>query len=191
MKSWLSIPTMLTMVVVLGAATTDRFPPEVAADVKQMGDACRGNDGKPGPSGTYEQFGDQFKFHPRKLVEHGILGGTGVEVWAIDSGRFRCDGAQSMFSGSGGAQVSVFARLSDGQVRQVLMHGAYGMNVTGSRSSLKLWLRVGGPLCGQAGQPSHAESILCDRPMVWDATAQKMDFAPIAEARFPFGKPNQ
>jgi hypothetical protein len=51
MKSWLSIPTMLAMVVVLGASTTDRFPPEVAAHVKQMGDACRDNDGKPGPSG--------------------------------------------------------------------------------------------------------------------------------------------
>jgi hypothetical protein len=50
-------------------------------------------------------------------------------------------------------------------------------------SSSELSLRVSGPLCGQEGNPSHAEAIACDRPLIWNSVVQRMDFAPLSEAR--------
>jgi hypothetical protein len=190
MKSWLSIPAAMLLLMVLGAATSDKLPAEVAAHVKEMNDFCRSSDGKPLPSGTFEPSFDRAKFHPRNLVEYAFLRGPDFEVWAIDEGRFRCDHAASLFSGSGGSQVYVFARLSDGRVRQVFNHGAYGMSLKRIGSLAELSIRVGGTLCGQAGNPSNGEAILCDRQLVWDKSTQKMDFAPLAEAQFQFGKTN-
>ena len=37
------------------------------------------------------------------------LNGDGQIDWAIDEAEFNCDGAASMFSGSGGSQIYVFA----------------------------------------------------------------------------------
>lgn len=179
------------------AVSRDQFPPEVAAHVQEMNDVCEGSpssDGKPKPgqSGTYDpvEDGEHFKFHPRSLVEHVILKGSGAEVWAIDEGRYQCDGGPaSLFSGSGGSQVFVFARLGDGQVKQVFVHGAYGMSLTLSGAASAILLQVGGPLCGQTGEPSHGDSISCSRPLLWDQAAVKMDFAPLSEAKFPSGEP--
>jgi hypothetical protein len=67
--------------------------------------------------------------------------------------------------------------------------GAYGMTIDRTGSSSKIWLTVSGQLCGQKGDPTHAEAISCDRPLRWDANAQKLDFAPLSEARFPDSTP--
>ena len=186
MKRFLSIPAVLAVGVLLCGATTDHLPPEVASDVKKMADFCRENNGKPRPSGIYEPFEGRSKFHPRKLVEHGFLAGSGSEVWAIDAGRYRCDPAAGLFSGSGGSQVAIFVRLNNGRVEKKFTHGAYGLSVTRSGPNTVFWLRVGGPMCGQEGEHSHGDSILCDRPIAWNEATENMDFAPIAEARFPF-----
>jgi hypothetical protein len=112
-----------------------------------------------------------------------VLTGGGVEFWALDEGRYQCDGAASAFSGTGGAQVYVFVRLNDGRVKQVLMQGAYGMKLKSVGSSSELLLRVAGGLCGQARNPTHADAVACERPLIWNKATQKMDFVPLSKAK--------
>jgi hypothetical protein len=92
---------------------------------------------------------------------------------------------RACFSGSGGSQVVVYLSLPNGHAKQVFAHGAEGMTIDHSGKSAKLWVGVGGQLCGQKGNPTHAEAISCDRPLRWDANAQKLDFAPMSQARIP------
>jgi hypothetical protein len=183
----------LSIAIVLGGATSAPLPKDVAAHVGEMDKSCEEEGGTPQPSGTWEPFEGHFKFQPRRLVEHVVLAGSSAEVWAIDEGRYRCggDGPASLFSGSGGSQVYVFVRMKDGAVKQAFRHGAYGASLKRIGSSSQLSLVVGGVLCGQVGDPTHADSINCERPLIWDNAAQKMDFAPLSQAKFPFAKDGQ
>jgi hypothetical protein len=183
MKKATSIITALSMAVVLSGASGTPLPEVVAAHIADMDKSCKEDGGTPAPSMAFE--GGQSPVRPAELVEHGVLVGGLTEFWAFDEGRYRCDGAASIFSGSGGAQVYVFVRLNDGRVKQVFMHGADGMSLKRVGSSSELLLRVGGGLCRQAGNLTHAYTIGCERPLIWDKTAQKMDFAPLREPR-PF-----
>jgi hypothetical protein len=164
-----TVALAIAAVVLLCGASPDNLPAEVAAHIKDMTEACKQADGIPQP--------DPF-------VEHGNLA-DGLEFWAINEGAFRCDGAASLFSGSGGSQVVVYLSLPKGHAKQVFARGAEGMAIERTGHSAKLWVGVGGPLCGQKGNPTHAEAISCDRPLRWDANAQKLDFAPLSQARMP------
>ena len=121
---------------------------------------------------------------PDAFAEHGILADD-LEFWAINEGAFQCDGAASLIYGSGGSQVVVYLSLPNGHAKQVFAHGAQGMTVEHSGKFAKLWVGVGGKLCGQKGNPTHAEAISCDRPLRWNVNAQKLDFAPLLQARIP------
>ena len=165
------VPIILAAVVMMvtpSAAAPRDFPPEVAEHMKHMADICEEAGGKP--------LADKFVVHDRL---------NGVEVWAINEGAFNCDGAASMFSGSGGSQVVVFMRSPDGNAKKVFEHGAYGMEMQRSGPVVTLWIGVGGPLCGQPGSPSHTDSLSCDRSLVWDNAARRLDFTPLSEARIP------
>ena len=167
MRRGLTVTFAIAVVVLLCGASPYNLPEEVAAHIKDMAEACKQADGVPQP--------DPF-------VEHGSLA-DGLEFWAINEGSFRCDGAASLFSGSGGSQVVVYLSLPNGHAKQVFAHGAYGMTIERTGHSAKLWVRIGGPLCGQKGNPTHADAISCDRPLRWDANAQRLDFAPLSQAR--------
>ena len=169
MKRGLAVAATLAGVVLLCAASPDKVPEEIAAHMRDMADECKQVGGTP---------------LPHAFVEHGILA-DGLEFWAINEGAFQCDGAASPFSGSGGSQVVVYLPLPNGHAKQVFAHGAYGMAMDRTGTSAKLWLGIGGQLCGQKGNPTHAEAISCDRPLRWDANAQKLDFAPMSQARIP------
>jgi hypothetical protein len=168
MKRALSILAAVAIAVVLGGAA-GKVPAEVIAHITGMDQECRDGGGQAS--------------HPGSLVEHGVIGKDATEVWVIDEGKYQCDGAASLFSGSGGAQVVVFAKQNDGSVRQVFERGAYGVSFMPTGSSSELLLRVGGGLCGQAGDPTHAETIACDRPLIWRRAIQKMEFAPLSQVR--------
>jgi hypothetical protein len=179
------VATAFSLAVVQSYAAGGQLPKEVASHVADMNEQCESYGGKPGQSGTWEPFEGKSKFHAQSLVEHSTLARGRVEVWVIDEGRYQCSKAASLFSGSGGAQVYVFARLKDGSVKQVLMQGAYGIEMRLAGQSSELLLGVGGPLCGQSGDHGHGDSIYCKRPLAWDTSAQKMDFAPLSEIKFP------
>jgi hypothetical protein len=148
------------------------MPLTIATYEHQLADLCRQLHGMPGvPKDTF--------------VAHGDLNGDGIEDWAFDEGGFNCEGAASIFTGSGGSQVVVFIGLTNGDARIAFQHGAYGMRLERIGSRSILWLGVGGALCGQAGEPSHAEAIYCDRLLVWNMETKRFDFAPLVSIRTP------
>lgn len=157
------------LVIALGAATPQNLPPTVAGHLEDMASTCEEMDGKPSPGSA---------------LLHGRLT-EDAEFWAIDEGGFQCDGALSLFSGSGGSQVSVFVRQSDGEVKRVFNHGGYGVEAERVGNATTLWLLVGGSLCGQPEGTTHADSISCYRRLVWNGKAKEMHFAPLSDARFP------
>jgi hypothetical protein len=169
------------MAFVLAGASSAPMPGVVTAHITEMDKDCTEAGGTPAPSMAFE--GGQSEDRPANLVESGVLAESSVEFWALDEGRYQCDGAASLFSGTGGAQVYVFVRLSDRSVTLAFTQGAYGMKLKRHGSSSELLLRVAGPLCGQAGNPTHADAIACARPVIWDKVAQKMHFAPLSQGK--------
>lgn len=148
-------------------------PPQVSAYARQMANTCREAGGKPGPS--------------PHLAQRGDLNGDGLADWAIDEGGFDCEGAETVFTGSGGggAQIVVFIATRDGGARKAFEHGALGMAMERQGGRTVLWLVVGGPLCGQHNAQSRADMISCDRPLIWDARRHRLEFAPLSQVRRP------
>lgn len=138
-----------------------------------------------GTKATCIQFGGKPTSGPK--VEHGKLV-TGPEFWAIDQNTITCEGAWSVFGGSHGSEVAVFLALPDGQVKQSTIQGAYGIKVEDVARASKLWISVGGRNCGQKGEFVTATQIACERDLTWDASNQKLDFAPLSQAFFPDDK---
>lgn len=153
------------------AGQRGQVPAQVATYARQMAETCQQAGGKPGASPNLAQRGD--------------LNGDGITDWAIDEGGFDCEGAPSLFGGTGGSQVVVFIGTPNGGTRQVFEHGAFGMRMERAGHGEVLWLVVGGPMCGQQKARSRADMMACDRPLVWDAQRGRMDFAPISQVRRP------
>lgn len=158
-----------TAVVLCGAAP---WPDPVALHVKEMNAFCTDVHGKPVAG-------------PR--IEHGRLGG-GQEFWALDEAGFQCDGAASLFSGSGGSQILVYAAPSGRPPKQVFESGAYGMTIEPDGDRSRIWIKVGGELCGQTGEVVHATMMACDRSLEWDAKGEELTFASLSLARLQVEK---
>jgi len=168
MRRKVTVARTIAMAVVLCGASRSKVPEEVATHMRHMEDQCRENDGKP---------------LPHKFIEHANLA-DGLEFWIINHGAFECDGNASLYSGTAGAEVLVYLVLPNGHAKEVFARYVYGVAVERSRTSAKLWLAVSGSMCGQQGSPTHGDSISCDRSLIWNAKAQKLEFAPLSEARF-------
>ena len=108
--------------------------------------------------------------------------GDGRADYVINEGAFDCVGAESYFSGgSGGASVSVYVSDATGSAKQAFTHGVSGVHLERSGQTARVWLGVGGPLCGQKQFRSRAEAEDCWRPLQWKGG--KLDFAPVSQKR--------
>ena len=174
MRRGLTIVASLGAVVLLCGASPEKVPEEVEGHMKRMADACKDVGGTPLPDRFTEQ----------------VIFADGVGFWAIDEGAFKCDGAASLFSGTAGSEVAIYLSLPNGRAKQVFASYAYGMAIEHLGKFAKLWLSVGGKLCGQKGDPTHADMMSCDRPLRWDANAHKLDFAPMSQAHIPGRMPS-
>ena len=132
-----------------------------------MNAECRGVGGKPGAS--------------KGLVTAVDLNGDGRSDHVIDTAAFECDGAASLFGGTGGSQVQVFIATAEGSAKSVFEHSAFGTRVEQGQ----LWLAVGGPLCGPkvTAETAHSDMQACWRPLRWDAARHKLNFAPLDSVR--------
>lgn len=167
--------TALSLASGFAYAASNRLPPEVSAHIEDMSQSCREAGGTP--------------MAPQKgFLISGNLIGEGSTDWAIDEGKFNCDGAQDLFSGSGGSQIFVFAGIPGNEARQPFETGAYGMRLERRTGRDTLWIKVGGELCGQSGESSNADAIACERPLVWNKTTQQFDFAPLSTIKI-LGRP--
>ncbi|MDE2270493.1 MAG: hypothetical protein KGJ94_00740 [Xanthomonadaceae bacterium] len=144
------------------------LPAVVRAKVAEMDKTCR-------------QVGAKPELSPH-LVIVADLTGDGVPDFVIDEGAYQCRGAASLFSGSAGSQMSVYVGTRDGQAFKAFSRDDFGVKIDRSANPARLYVGVGGRLCGQQVTPdmSLADYTTCWRPLVWDAKHRNMAFAPIS-----------
>lgn len=144
------------------------LPATVSEVVNSMNADCKVAGGKPGASPG--------------LVSTVDLNGDGHMDYVIDTTAFDCEGAASLFVGAGGGgSVEVFITTAGGSATKSFERGANGMRVEQGQ----LWLAVGGQLCGQPVAEDMPRSAMqaCWRPLRWDASRRKLDFAPLSSVR--------
>jgi hypothetical protein len=148
-----------------------KVPTMVQKAIAGMTSMCKESGGRPGKS-------------PDLLTIADITGDDRPD-FVIDQSAFNCEGAPSLFGGSGGSQVSVYVGTVDGQAAQAFAGGAFGVRVDRDAKPARLSLIVGGPLCGQKVSASTPRSDYksCWRPLVWNAGTRKMDYAPLSQVR--------
>ena len=175
MLSFARAASFLSLLLLLGqvaAQAPKKLPVAVQKEIAEMVTMCRDVGGKPMKS-------------PDLLIVADLTG-DGQPDYVIDQGVFNCEGAASLYSGSGGSQMSAYIGTPDGQAFQAFSSGSFGVKVDKEAKPAKLHVVVGGPLCGQKVTPktSRSDYKSCWRPVDWNAKSQKMDFAPVSQVKF-------
>lgn len=165
----------LAFLLLLGAAQAQapkKLPAVVQKELAEMARTCRDVGGKPMKSPD--------------LLTVADLTGDGIPDYVIDQGSFNCDGAASLYAGSGGSQMAVYVGTPDGQAFPAFSSGSFGVKVDNSSKPARLQIVVGGPLCGQrvTANTPRSEYKSCWRPVDWNEKKRKMDFAPVSQAKF-------
>lgn len=165
----------LAFVLLVGEAQAQaqkKLPVVVQKELAEMVKMCRDVGGKPMKS-------------PGLLIIADLTG-DGLPDFVINQGAFNCDGAASLYSGSGGSQMSVYVGTPDGQAFQAFSSGSFGVEVDKAVKPAKLKVVVGGQLCGQriTGNMPRSEYKSCWRPVDWNDKKRKLDFAPVSQVKF-------
>ena len=158
----------LLVLALSNALAATPLPSPVRAVIDTLNADCRAVGGKPGASPG--------------LVSTLDLNGDGRSDYVIYTGAFECEGAASLFVGAGGGgSVQVFVATAEGSAKSVYEHGVNGMRLQQG----KVWLAVGGPLCGQKvnDDTPRSEMQACWRPLHWDAGRRTVDFGPLSSVR--------
>jgi hypothetical protein len=146
----------------------------IKKELTEMATTCLEVNGKPGKS-------------PGILRAIDVTG-DGVLDYIIDSHAFNCEGAPNPYltMDSDSGSVSIYVGTPDGQAIKVFSQGVSGIKINNKSKPAKLFVIVGGVLCGQrnAEKLTNSEIKSCWRPLIWNSTTQKMDFAPISQVVF-------
>lgn len=158
-----------SMAIAAHARAQEAMPSSVQSAVTEMTQMCQDAGGKPVSSPSLLQVAD--------------LTGDGVLDYVLDQGSFNCDGAASLFSGSGGSQMFVYMGIPGGQAKQAFTSGTFGVKLEKGSRPAGLKVLVAGELCGQrlTDRMSRAEYKSCWRPVVWSARAKAFGFAPVSQ----------
>jgi hypothetical protein len=116
------------------------------------------------------------------LVRAADHNGDGAADYVVDVGAYECEGAASLFGGTAGSPVVVYASLPGGAFKAGYDDYAYGVEIEPGPPA-RAWIALGGRPCGQQGTVIHATMLACSRALVWNAAAQLFAYAPLAEAR--------
>ncbi len=152
-----------------GQTGKPRLPMQVQRELASMVKDCRAAGGKVGKSPG--------------LLTIAELTGDAVADYIIDQSAFNCEGNASLFSGSGGSELIIFAGTAKDQAAKVFQQGVFEVKVDKSVSPAIVKVAVAGVLCGQrvTKNISHADEKPCWRPLEWSAARKKMGFAPVSK----------
>lgn len=142
-------------------AADPRMPAPVAAAVKSVADLCTEVGGKALTADA---------------VKRADLNGDGNEDYVIDVGSVNCDGAASIY---GDREKGALVYVGDGAggAKEAFNDSVYGVQIEGTGAAAKVWLTVSAERCGKKPAKDFASENFCDRPLVWNARAQRFDFA--------------
>lgn len=150
----------------------DTLPPIVAQAVEEMRKSCREVDGKPLSKDS-------------DFVDQADLTGDGLVDYVLDQGKFQCEGAWSLFSGTAGSEVTVYVSTSAGSAMVAWDLWVHGSELEKKGPKPVLYVNVSGAACGQKAAASRADEMACQRPLQWNAAKKQMDYASLSEIR-PF-----
>lgn len=131
-----------------------RLPPPVQDHLDEMDAEC-------------QQLGGRLKNKDRALLT-ADFNQDGLTDYAIAQGAVMCTTAASMFTGSGGSNVTVFVSEPSGY-REVWSRGSYGARIEGGT----LWLGLAGSACGYP-ETARSEAHSCERALVWNPARRHM-----------------
>jgi len=157
----------LLLVGSMSVAGPAKLPAVVAADLKEIASECTSAGGKVDTS---------------QAVKRVDLNGDGKEDYVLDVGSIRCEGFASLY-GDREKSVAVYAGDGAGNAKNAFNGMAFGATLEGTGPAAKLWLTVSGQTCGKKPARDFASESFCDRYLVWNANAQKFDFAPVSTVR--------
>lgn len=155
------------------AAEETKIPDIVIAEIKNLEDECRLEKSSPSSEDSNYDY-----------IKHADLNGDGIEDYIIEDIYIPCEAGASLRHGNGGTGVIIFAGTPEGATK-VFDKTVFGVSIEKQKSKSVAWIAVGGHYCGQKTFASRAAAISCDRPLVWNESSKKFDFAPLKQARFP------
>lgn len=145
----------------LGAAAGSS-PAGVQHFSQQLTERCAAQGGKASTGGRFLQKAD--------------LNGDKINDWIMDESEFVCAGGPAV-DRTLPSQVMIFVGDAKGDAQPVFQQTAFGVRMERG----VLWMAVNGPQCGRDVDRTQ----FCDRPIVWNKTAGRPEFAPTAQARTP------
>ena len=160
---WLSVAT----VNAAEPAKPDPLPAAVAADLESVAGTCREVGGAP---------------RTADAVTRVDLNADGNQDFILNVGAINCDGAASVY-GDREKSVTVYAGDGKGGATAAFTDAAFGAKVDGTGAGAKLWLTVSGAQCGKKPAQDFASEAFCERPLVWNASAKKLEYAPVTAVR--------
>lgn len=164
---WISVATAQGGEPSAKPAQTAPLPAVVAADLASVANICREVGGTPSTADA---------------VTRVDLNGDGNEDFVLYVGAVNCDGAASIY-GDREKGVTVYAGDGKGVAAAAFSDSVFGAKVEGTGAEAKLWLTVSGSQCGKTPARDFASEAFCDRPLMWNATARKFGYAPVAAVR--------
>jgi hypothetical protein len=143
------------------------LPAPVAAALAELTKACSDAGGKPSTT---------------VAVRRTDVNGDGRADFVLDVGSIQCQGAGGIF-GERDKPVQVF--LDDGAGGAALAYSgsAHAVKLEGHGAAAKVWLTLTAEGCGKKKARFFTDESYCDRFLVWNDRAKKIELAPLSTAR--------
>ncbi|MEA3642064.1 MAG: hypothetical protein VBE63_19300 [Lamprobacter sp.] len=155
---------LIPLALIATSAIAAKLPAPVTKQIEELSSTCRGVGGK--------------LVNPKQAILSADLNQDSQPDYVIDQSAMICDGAATVFSGSGGSHVDVFASTSSGYIN-AWSGGAFGAKIDRG----VLWLALGGGYCGQKQASSRAAMQGCERALSWNPAERKMFLDPNIKPR--------
>ncbi len=163
----LALAGSLALATAPAAEPAAKLPAVVAAGVKSVAGMCQEVGGK-------AQTAD--------AVKRADLSGDGQEDFVLYTGWVSCEGMASLY-GDREKAITVWAADGTGGATEAFNGAVFDAKLEGTGEAAKLWLTVSGAQCGKPPAPDFAHENFCDRALVWNAKAKKLDYAPVSTVR--------
>jgi hypothetical protein len=144
-----------------------KTPAVVAADLAAIAADCTGVGGKA---------------LTNDAIKRVDLNGDGKEDYVLDVGSIICEGAASAY-GDRAKGVTVYVGDGASGAQNAFSDWAYAIRIEGTEPAARLWLSVSGQQCGRKPAADFASESFCERYIVWNAKAQKFDYAPVSTVK--------
>lgn len=136
----------------LSAAAAQSHPPELQAVIEDARQECKDADGR------------DVTFGP-KAVRKIELTGDRRDDYIVDLHGAECDGAASLYCGTGGCNVSILVARRDGSFVTVFDGRAHSYDILSGRGPRKLRFHLHGSFCGGHGAETCAKTHrITDKP---------------------------